>query len=291
MSDTSKETLTGIQKRLSKLWVRDENTVDLFLDFEFWDRGSAGCHVISGGFVAVAGNQDTPSKYKQATLYAINTGFFDSLGSGRRGTFTHITDLYADGNENAKWMHENVFPHILVEVCDSESGSAGSRFVTAAELQDLIGRDEASEEDDDSADNYALDKYRVALTTKTEAGMVPHFSGSLSEIRNMLDATIASLGVKDPKVRVWAYYNAHDHVCLASLFGAMVDMPENWNFFDYDLRALSDVFGYEHDEFNPEPSKPHHPLYDAHAQYETTQALYLRLQHDGVVIRPSNYTF
>ena len=248
------EALDRIHNRLSGVWERDRNTIDVFMDFEFWDRGWIGLHTISGGLVFVAGGFNNVP-YQQRRFYFINADFFAYLHKG----FDDLTALYHEGNENAKWLHDNVFKYLH----DKVSGK------TMQWVQD----------------NVDVDEDEFEPTEDPELKDVAQAVGSIGagDIKKELQKVVDSFGIKQPVLRIWGYYPAHDHVCLCSIFGAMVDMPDSWKFYDFDLCSMTDIYGYEHDEFNPEPAQPHHALHDAYSQYLTTRALFERLKRDNVI--------
>jgi hypothetical protein len=271
------ESLLHLQSRMSDLWLRDNNTIDIFMDFEFWDRGAIGTHFISSGLVLVAGNNNPEQKnsnYRTKLFYGVNTEFF-----ARPECFTAITKNFRDGDENAKWLNENVFNQINGYLLDVD----GERLQKHNKIKPMSWHQSST----GLADLPAL----LPVLDETLGDEVVQCVGTLKGIRNKLIETVDSFGIKKPKIRTWGYYNAHDHVCLSQLFGVMVDMPDNWNFYDYDLRALTDVFGYDHDDFNPEPTKPHHALHDAYAQYVTTQRMCLELVNDNLLDLPEEYRF
>ena len=252
------ETLCNVQSALSGVWERDRHTIDVFMDFEFWDRGSRGLHTISGGLVLVAGGFNN-IQYMQRRFYFVNTDFFDNLENG----FLEITDAYLTGDDNAKWLHDNVFKYI------STNDLNGNRK-SAQWMQDHVALTGGST-------MPIHDPTLISGETQTIGSI------NAGDIRKALQGVIGNFAIAKPVLRIWGYYPAHDHVCLCSIFGAMVDMPEEWKFYDYDLRAMTDIYGYEHDDFNPEPANPHHALHDAYSQYLTTRALFKRLREDNVI--------
>lgn len=46
------------------------------------------------------------------------------------------------------------------------------------------------------------------------------------------------VGVKPPKVELWADYAAYDHVALCQLFGTMMDLPDGMPMWTHDLEQL-----------------------------------------------------
>lgn len=63
------------------------------------------------------------------------------------------------------------------------------------------------------------------------------------------------------------YYGAYDWVAFCQLYGALVDLPQGWPMFAYDLRVLLNIWDYE-DVFQPD-EMPHHALHDARWIMET----------------------
>lgn len=253
------EVLDRIRNQLSGVWEREKNVIDVFMDFEFWDRGNIGLRTISGGLVFVSGGfKGVP--YQQKRFYFINTDFFEYLRNG----FMAITSKYREGDDNAKWLHEHVFKYLH----DKVSGK------TMQWVQD----------------NIDVETEEYEPTNDPELKDVVQAVGSIGEgdIKEELQKVVDSFGIKSPELRIWGYYPAHDHVCLCSIFGAMVDMPDSWSFYDFDLRSMTDIYGYEHDDFNPEPAQPHHALHDAYSQYLTTRALFERLKQDNVIAFDAN---
>lgn len=250
------ETLGAIQSQLSSVWERRTNTIDVFMDFEFWDRGSTGLSTISGGLVFVAGGFNNVP-YQQRRFYFVNTDFFKYIYNG----FRDLTELYREDNENAKWLHEHVFKYLH----DKVSGK------TMQWVQDNVDVDFDDDEFEPAEDPELKDVAQAVGSIRT------------GDIKKELQKVVDSFNIKHPVLRIWGYYSAHDHVCLCSIFGAMVDMPDSWMFYDLDLRAMTDIYGYSHDDFNPEPAQPHHALHDAYSQYLTTRALFEQLKFDNVI--------
>lgn len=64
---------------------------------------------------------------------------------------------------------------------------------------------------------------------------------------------------------LWGYYSSYDHVCLAQLFGRMVDMPEGVPWYTQDIQQLKKMLhneGWEY-EFPKQSGTAHHALEDA----------------------------
>lgn len=63
------------------------------------------------------------------------------------------------------------------------------------------------------------------------------------------------------KAELWAWYSAYDHVCLAQLFGKMIDLPETVPMVTYDIKQLHKTAGYP--EMPKQPEGLHNALEDA----------------------------
>lgn len=223
--------------------AQKRRTVDIHHDFEFVDEGPAGLHIISMGAVFEG--------YKRKKLlYAINRDFFSTP------LFKRMCET---NNEQNTWMFDNVFTHINVRV-ETRQGQVrltakGARKAVAAGKTVTV----------------------LAVDQKVQGrGNATVIVGTLAQIRAKVEATIASVtDAPEAKrhVRQWCYYSAHDVVCFDNLFGGMINVPESFAYHAIDLRLLTDVFGQKHDSFNPDAKYPHHPLFDALAQYETAKKL------------------
>lgn len=75
----------------------------------------------------------------------------------------------------------------------------------------------------------------------------------------------------DDKPELWAWYAAYDHVCLAQLWGRMIDLPDGVPMLTYDLKQECDRQG------NPalpeQPSGEHNSLADARHNLVRAKAL------------------
>lgn len=213
--------------------------VELHHDFEFVDAGLDGLHFISVGCVA-AGPK------KSALFYAINRDFF-------------ATDLFRDmirdennDSENNTWMFNHVFKHIKCRVGKKLTDLTTARLAIAEGAKfSIVAEDQAP-------------------VSKPKPTVIV---GSVEEIKEALLKVVASVSPKgiETTVQPWGYYTAHDHVLLANIFGGMRHMPDNWRYYSIDVRQLTDILGQDHDDFNP--NTPHHPLYDAVAQFKTARKM------------------
>jgi hypothetical protein len=65
----------------------------------------------------------------------------------------------------------------------------------------------------------------------------------------------------DPDPEFWAWYSAYDHVCLAQLWGRMIDLPDGVPMWTDDIKSLHKRAGYP--ELPKQPTGHHNALDDA----------------------------
>jgi len=63
------------------------------------------------------------------------------------------------------------------------------------------------------------------------------------------------------KAELWAWYSAYDHVCLAQLFGKMIDLPSTIPMVTFDIKQLHKQAGYC--DMPKQPEGLHNALEDA----------------------------
>jgi len=73
---------------------------------------------------------------------------------------------------------------------------------------------------------------------------------------------------EEKDVEFWGYFAAYDHVCLAQLFGRMIDLPPGMPMFTNDLMTIGKK---PNSYYKPKPTRPadlpeHHALNDAKYQ-------------------------
>jgi hypothetical protein len=66
-----------------------------------------------------------------------------------------------------------------------------------------------------------------------------------------------------PDIELWANYGAYDHVCLAQLWGRMIDLPEGVPMFTHDIQQEARRLGIGWDELPKQESGEHNALADA----------------------------
>jgi hypothetical protein len=67
----------------------------------------------------------------------------------------------------------------------------------------------------------------------------------------------------DREAEFWAWYSAYDHVCLAQLFGRMIDLPNMIPMYTNDIRTLVDLAGTKPNLLPRQPAGHHNALNDA----------------------------
>lgn len=95
---------------------------------------------------------------------------------------------------------------------------------------------------------------------------------SRAEIKQRL---LEFIGTDKPEF--WAYYADYDHVALCQLFGRMIDLPEGWPMFTYDLRQWLNHWGKS--DIKQPDGAPHNALEDARWVRET----YLKVSQSPVL--------
>jgi hypothetical protein len=65
------------------------------------------------------------------------------------------------------------------------------------------------------------------------------------------------------KIEFWAWFSAYDHVCLAQLFGKMIDLPKKVPMYTNDIRTLVDLAKVRPNALPRQPDGHHNALADA----------------------------
>ncbi|MER6832697.1 3'-5' exoribonuclease [Streptomyces cellulosae] len=77
------------------------------------------------------------------------------------------------------------------------------------------------------------------------------------------DEVMEFIRAAGPDVELWANYGAYDHVCLAQLWGRMIDLPEGVPMFTHDIQQERSRLGLRWDELPQQESGEHNALADA----------------------------
>ena len=83
----------------------------------------------------------------------------------------------------------------------------------------------------------------------------------------------------DRKPEFWAWYSAYDHVCLAQIFGTMIQLPGLLPMYTNDIRTLVDLAGLKPNELPKQPSGHHNALADAQQNVVRYNYLMEKLQN------------
>lgn len=106
------------------------------------------------------------------------------------------------------------------------------------------------------AGSYRIDRMNPAVKTKPIIR---------SEIRQFLAAAVPT--------ELWGYYAAYDHVCLAQLFGPMVDCPDAMPMVTFDIVQLCATLGRSESSLPKDPQNVHNALADARWHRDAYRAL------------------
>ncbi|MFD9632842.1 3'-5' exoribonuclease domain-containing protein [Streptomyces violascens] len=86
--------------------------------------------------------------------------------------------------------------------------------------------------------------------------LVKHRSQIADEVMDFIRAA-------GPDIELWANYGAYDHVCLAQLWGRMIDLPEGVPMFTHDIQQERARQGLAWDDLPKQESGEHNALADA----------------------------
>jgi hypothetical protein len=87
-----------------------------------------------------------------------------------------------------------------------------------------------------------------------------HLEGVPREPRAQVAEDVAAF-CEVPDLELWAWYADYDHVCLAQLFGKMIDLPKHMPMFTYDLKQ--EVMRLGNPQMPDQPAGEHDALADA----------------------------
>lgn len=90
-------------------------------------------------------------------------------------------------------------------------------------------------------------------------------------------------GQERPDLRLWAWFGAYDHLCLAQLFGSMMDMPGSIPFKTNELVQLWEDAGEPTKP--PKPANAHDPRADVRWNDDVFTLCRKILRDGGYVIR------
>ncbi|MEU9670421.1 3'-5' exoribonuclease [Streptomyces bobili] len=91
-----------------------------------------------------------------------------------------------------------------------------------------------------------------------------HYADHRVKHRTTIAAEVAKfIQASGPDVQLWANYGAYDHVCLAQLWGRMIDLPEGVPMFTHDIQQERTRLGLAWDDLPQQESGEHNALADA----------------------------
>lgn len=90
-----------------------------------------------------------------------------------------------------------------------------------------------------------------------------HVTDRAAKSKNQIAMDIAHFVGGDRAPEFWAWFSAYDHVCLAQLFGKMIDLPDKIPMYTNDIRTLMDLTKTKHSQMPKQPEGHHNALADA----------------------------
>lgn len=214
-----------------------ESPIRYFYDTEFIENGRT-IDLVSFGMVAapdwaldaLIGDDLTPREDIRERALA-------TPGTGVRTYYAVNADVDLDALKADDWLVRNVLPHLPInhrKVLDAYLANPPTRHpYPHIELVDLD---------------------RTATVVK------PH-QVIANEVRDFILAPLDG-NDNDPRIELWADYAAYDHVALAQLWGAMVNLPHGVPMYTNDLQQLAVRYGsgWQPDQA---PEDAHNALADA----------------------------
>lgn len=91
------------------------------------------------------------------------------------------------------------------------------------------------------------------------------FNYSANEVksRDQIANEVREFLLAGDEVELWADYGAYDHVCLAQLWGRMINLPDGVPMYTNDLQQLLRARGIDEQSLPPRAADAHHALADA----------------------------
>ena len=93
--------------------------------------------------------------------------------------------------------------------------------------------------------------------------LVDYFDPTVKARTTIAAEVAAFIQAAGPNVELWANYGAYDHVCLAQLWGRMIDLPEGVPMFTHDIQQEARRLGYAWDDLPKQEGAEHNALADA----------------------------
>lgn len=127
------------------------------------------------------------------------------------------------------WLMQNVWPHLPLRGHKSGLVTVGSKTEIRLTQPGVI----------DTRNTQVKPRWVIA-----------------NEVRDFIQAAV-------PDVELWANYGAYDHVCLAQLWGRMIDLPEGVPMFTHDIQQERSRQGLAWDDLPTQEVGEHNALADA----------------------------
>lgn len=86
---------------------------------------------------------------------------------------------------------------------------------------------------------------------------------AVKPIERIADEVVDFIRATGPDVQLWANYGAYDHVCLAQLWGRMINLPEGVPMFTNDIQQERVRLGIPWDALPKQLGSEHNALADA----------------------------
>jgi hypothetical protein len=112
--------------------------------------------------------------------------------------------------------------------------------------------------------------------------VIPNLSRTHMKYKSQIAQEIREF-IKGPKVELWGYCSAYDHVVLNQLYGDMSSHPPSWPYYTNDIAQLAHNLGFNHRNFPP-LTEEHGTAHNALADARWTRDAYLWLRNKGAVI-------
>lgn len=109
---------------------------------------------------------------------------------------------------------------------------------------------------------------------------LPTFPGDVLDLahpqvktRAQIAAEVRAFVLSHPDPQLCAYFGAYDHVVLCQLFGSMVDLPDGFPKFTFDLKQRMTEKGLKKEHLPEQETGNHNALHDA--RWVRTASYYL----------------
>jgi hypothetical protein len=90
-----------------------------------------------------------------------------------------------------------------------------------------------------------------------------YLDSAVKPLERIADEVMDFIRETGPDVQLWANYGSYDHVCLAQLWGRMIDLPEGVPMFTNDIQQEARRLGIPWDDLPKQDGSEHNALADA----------------------------